>query len=208
LNLNKEGGIQEASSQDLVRVDIHAQLAAIRDSAVRSGDSSASLVQLTANLFFRDGAPRVIALVSCRSQEGVSWVGSSFRDFLRGIGANVVVMQAADCLVWPRGRESFPAGTFGSRPSTSQSFLTAKEESDVLLIDCASLDSSPAVFMLAAHVDGIVLVVQDGRHSALEMRKAVKLIKAVNGVVLGVILTNLKRPLPNWFYTLFSRRNR
>jgi len=117
-------------------------------------------------------------------------------------------MQAADCLVWPRGRSSFPAGTFGSGPSTSESFLAAKEESDVLLVDCSSLETSPAVFMLAAHVDGVVLVVEDGRHSAMEMQKAIQLIRDAKGVVLGVVLTKRHYPLPNWLYNLFFGRNR
>jgi len=194
--------------QELARVDANTQLAAAAVSRAGRGNSASPLVQLSASLFFREGAPRVIALVSCRSREGVSSLGRSFRDFLMGVGARVVLMQAADCLVWPRGRSSFPAGTFRSGPSTSESFLAAKEDADVLLVDCASLETSPAVFMLAAHVDGVVLVVEDGRHSAREMRKAVKLIKDVNGVVLGVVLTNRKRPLPNWLYNLFSRRNR
>jgi hypothetical protein len=205
--LNKEEEVRARSSQNLVRISTDAQLATAANSRLGRGNSDAPLVQLTASLFFREGAPRAIALVSCRSQEGVSSLSRSFRDFLSGVGAKVVLMQAADCLVWPRGRGSFPAGSFGSGPSTSESFLAAKEESDVLLVDCASLETSPAVFMLAAHVDGVILVVEDGRHSAREMRKAVKLIRDVNGILLGVVLTNHKRPLPNWLYNLFSRRN-
>ena len=185
-----------------------AQLATAANSRLGRGHSNAPLVQLTARLLFREGAPRVIALASCKSQEGVSSLSCSFRDFLSGVGAKVILMQAADCLVWPRGRGSFPAGSSGSGLSTSESFLAAKEESDVLLVDCASLETSPAVFMLAAHVDGVVLVVEDGRHSAREMRKAVKLIEDVKGIVLGVVLMNRKRPLPNWLYNLLSRRNR
>jgi Mrp family chromosome partitioning ATPase len=206
--LNREGAVREFSSQGLVRVDANAQLAPAEDSRAGRGNSASGLVQLTASLFFREGAPRVIALVSCKPREGVSALCRSFRDFLSGVGARVVLMQAADCLAWPRGRGSFPAGTFRSGPSTSENFLAAKEDSDVLLVDCSSLETSPAVFMLAAHVDGVVLVVEDGRHSARDMQKAVKLIKDVNGVMLGVVLTNRQRLLPRWLSALFSRRNR
>jgi Mrp family chromosome partitioning ATPase len=90
----------------------------------------------------------------------------------------------------------------------SASFLEAKEDSDVLLIDCSSLETSPAVLMLAAHVDGVVLVVEDGRNSASEMQKAVKLIRDVKGVILGVVLNKYHRLLPRWLYTIFSRENR
>ncbi len=206
--MNKVGTVRDLSLQELVGGDANVAISPARDSVARDGNSAAPLVRLTASLFFREGAPSVIGLVSCKSQEGVSSLGRSFRNFLTGVGAKVVLMQAVECVTWPRGRASFPAGTFGPGPSTSDSFLAAKEESDVLLVDCSSLETSPAVFMLAAHVDGIVLVVQDGRHSAGEMRKAVKLIQNVNGVVLGVVLTKRQRPLPQWLYTLFSRRSR
>lgn len=205
--MNKYGAIREVSSEELVRVDANSQLALGDNSTTGQGNSASALVQLTASLFFREGAPRAIALVSCRSREGVSSLGCSFRDFLRSVGARVVLMQAVDCLVWPRGRSSLPAGMFGSGPSTSENFLAAKEDSDVLLVDCSSLETSPALFMLAAHVDGVVLVVEDGRHSARELQKAVNLIKDVKGVVLGVVLTKRHRPLPKWLCTLFSRRN-
>jgi len=206
--LNREGSVRELSAQEIVRINANVKIAPANDSIARYGTHASPLVQLTATLFFREGAPRVIALVSCKSHEGVSSLGRSFSDFLTGIGARVVLMQAADCLVWPRGRASLPAGTFGFGPSTSDSFLAAREDSDVLLVDCSSLEESPAVFMLAPHVDGVVLVVEDGRHSANEMQKAVKLIRDVKGVVLGVVLNKRHRPLPRWLYTLFSRRNR
>jgi hypothetical protein len=198
----------ESSSQEFVKLAPDAQLVPVRGSRGDRRNPASPLVQLTARLFFRDSAPRVIALVSCRSCEDVTSLGCSFRDFLSSVGAKAVLMQAADCLVWPRGRTSLPAGTFGSGPTTSENFLAAKEECDVLLVDCGSLEGSPAVFMLAAHVDGVVLVVEDGQHSAGEMRKAVHLIKGVNGVVLGIVLTNRKRNLPSWFYNFFSRSYR
>jgi Mrp family chromosome partitioning ATPase len=87
----------------------------------------------------------------------------------------------------------------------SELFLSAKEDADVLIVDCSSLDTSPAVFVLASHVDGVILVVEDGRHSAIEIKRAVKLIKAANGSVLGVILNKRRRLLPRWLYSLFSR---
>lgn len=205
--MNREEIVRQLSSQELVKIDANVNIEPVRPSA-RYGDNASSLVQLTASLFFREGAPRVIALVSCKSQEGVSSLGRSFRDFLIGVGARVVLMQAADCLVWSHGRASLPAGTFCFGPTTSDTFLAAKEDSDILLVDCSSLETSPTVFMLAAHVDGVVLVVEDGRNSAREMHKAIKLIRDVNGVVLGVVLNKRHRPLPRWLYTMFSRKNR
>ncbi len=183
-------------------------MALAHDVKAHYASNASPLVQLTARLFFREGAPRVIALVSCKSDEGVSSLGSSLRNFLIGVGARVILLQAAECLVWPHGRTSFPAGTFGFGISVSASFLEAKEDSDVLLIDCSSLETSPAVLMLAAHVDGVVLVVEDGRNSASEMQKAVKLIRDVKGVILGVVLNKYHRLLPRWLYTIFSRENR
>lgn len=196
------------TSQELVRINTKVQLA---EPVGLSGsrDSAASpFVALTASLFFRDGAPRVLAFVSCRSREGVSSVSHSYGEFLKQVGAHVIVLGAADCLVRSASQASVPAGAFGVGLIPSEAFLSAKHEADVLLIDCSSLETSPAVFMLASHVDGILLVVEDGRHSAREIQRAVKLIKGANGIILGVILNKRRQFLPQWLSTLFSRMTR
>jgi hypothetical protein len=162
-------------------------------------------VRLTANLFFRPDAPRVIALVSCSSREGVSSIGDSFLDFLTvHLRSRAVLLPASACLA-RAGARSSSNGASGIGLVPSELFLSAKEDADVLIVDCSSLDTSPAVFVLASHVDGVILVVEDGRHSAIEIKRAVKLIKAANGSVLGVILNKRRRLLPRWLYSLFSR---
>jgi Mrp family chromosome partitioning ATPase len=196
--------------QELAKVDGNTNLEATthHESKISRQVHASPFVKLTGSLFFRESAPRVIVLVSCKSQEGVSTTSRSFKEFLMGVGARVVLLQAAECLTWPNARHSTSSGNFGLTSSPSELFFAARKSSDVLLIDCPSLETSPAVFMLASHVDGIVLVVEDGRHSAKEMQRAIKLIKDANGIVLGVILNNRRRSLPSWLYTLFSRIKR
>ena len=195
-------------SQELVRVDreVLRPPPSVALSEQREAPVS-PFVRLTANLFFRDDAPRVLAFVSCKSREGVSSVSHSYQEFLAKIGARVILLQAAQCMTRPT-RESISAGSLRLGLAPSQAFLSAREDSDVLLVDCSSLETSPAVFMLASHVDGVLLVVEDGKHSAAAIRGAAKLIKNANGVVLGVILNKRRELFPPWIRSLYSRMTR
>ena len=197
-----------AMTQELVRVSPSIQLSKAVV-APRSSDGTVSpFLRLTANLFYRPGAPRVIALVSCKSREGVSRISTSFLNFLTvHMGTRSTLLAAGECLMRSGGMSS-PVGASRIGLIPSQLFLSAKEDADVLLVDCSSLESSPAAFVLAPHVDGILLVVEDGRHSAVEIQSAVKLIKNANGVILGIVLNKRRHFLPQWIYMLFSRTNR
>ena len=69
-----------------------------------------------------------------------------------------------------------------------------------ILIDCRSLKVSAEAAVLAASVDGVVVVVEAGRTRRDEIRNAQRTIEMAQGNFLGTILNKRRYPVPEWLY--------
>ena len=69
-----------------------------------------------------------------------------------------------------------------------------------ILIDCRSLKVSSEAAVLAATVDGIVVVVEAGRTRRDEIQNAKRTIEMAKGNFLGFILNKRRYPVPEWLY--------
>ncbi|MDX6614903.1 MAG: hypothetical protein QOD75_4089 [Blastocatellia bacterium] len=69
-----------------------------------------------------------------------------------------------------------------------------------ILIDCRSLKVSSEAAVLAATVDGVVVVVEAGRTRRDEIKNAQRTIEMAKGNFLGIILNKRRYPVPEWLY--------
>jgi Mrp family chromosome partitioning ATPase len=69
-----------------------------------------------------------------------------------------------------------------------------------ILIDCRSLKVSAEAAVLAASVDGVVVVVEAGRTRRDEIQNAQRTIEMAQGNFLGTILNKRRYPVPEWLY--------
>ena len=75
-----------------------------------------------------------------------------------------------------------------------------KANADWVLLDCPASESCTVAGFLAPDMDGVVLVVEDGRARLEVVENARKSIKDRNGSVLGVVLNKRRYPIPEWLY--------
>ena len=71
---------------------------------------------------------------------------------------------------------------------------------DNILIDCRSLKDSADVAVLAASVDGVVVVVDAGESRRDEILNAQRTIETAGGNFLGFVMNKRKYPVPEWLY--------
>ena len=71
---------------------------------------------------------------------------------------------------------------------------------DNILIDCSSLHTSSDAAVLAARVDGVVIVVEAGRSRRDEILNAQRTIEKAGGKFLGFVLNRRRYPMPEWLY--------
>ncbi len=71
---------------------------------------------------------------------------------------------------------------------------------DNILIDCRSLKDSADVAMLAASVDGVVIVVNAGESRRDEILNAQRTIETAGGNFLGFVMNKRRYPVPDWLY--------
>ena len=71
---------------------------------------------------------------------------------------------------------------------------------DNILIDCGSLKNSTDAAVLAASVDGVVIVVDAGESRNDEILNAQRTIETAGGKFLGYVLNKRRYPVPEWLY--------
>jgi hypothetical protein len=71
---------------------------------------------------------------------------------------------------------------------------------DNILIDCGSMKNSTDAALLAANVDGLVIVVNAGQSRRSEILNAQRMIETAGGKFLGFVLNQRKYPVPEWLY--------
>lgn len=71
---------------------------------------------------------------------------------------------------------------------------------DNILIDCRSLKASSEAAVLAASVDGVVVVVKAGQTRRDEILNTQRTIETAGGKFLGFVLNKRRYPVPEWLY--------
>jgi Mrp family chromosome partitioning ATPase len=71
---------------------------------------------------------------------------------------------------------------------------------DFVLVDCPALRRSGEALSVAAAVDGVILVVEAGKTTKLDIAFAERQITAAGGKLEGHILNRLRHPFPKWLY--------
>lgn len=164
---------------------------------------------LVARLFAGPEPAKVVAFVSCKAQEGVTRTVRSLDAFLASkMNTPSKVVTAEDCIFdVPGGRESGPSVTADRTHAAPivERLAALRQEYDAILIDGGSIDTSPVVLQLASHIDGFVLVVAAGQRGKQDIRRAVEIIEAAQGRVVGVVLNKRQYPIPGWLYPFFHR---
>jgi len=90
------------------------------------------------------------------------------------------------------------------RPESALSHLdpidSLRATFDNILIDCQPLKHSSDAAVLAASVDGVVVVVEAGRTRRDEILNARRTIEVAAGKLLGFVLNKRRYPVPEWLY--------
>jgi hypothetical protein len=169
--------------------------------------ASSQLIGLSSRLFLGTDPLKVIAIVSCKPHEGVTYVGHALHNFLAfEMNFSSTLLKAEECLhaFHPEKHHSPATSLLAAEPDPTRFLDAASLQSRVVLIDCPPLCSSAAVLSLAPYVDGVLLVVEDGERSKAEIDRAVNTIKAAQGRVVGIVLNKRRYVLPNWLYRLLN----
>lgn len=172
-----------------------------------SDAASSRLINLCSRLFLGANPLKVVAIVSCKPREGVTHVGRALHTFLSfEMGFSSILHTAEECLHPYRLEKSLPSpnSAVAPEPGAARFIHAASLQNRVVLIDCPPLCSSAAVLSLAAHVDGVLLVVEDGKRSKAEIYRAVNTIDAAQGKIVGIVLNKRRYILPNWLYSLLN----
>jgi Mrp family chromosome partitioning ATPase len=179
--------------------------AEVRD--FRSGDSTGPFIGLCSRLFLRAKPVKTVAIVSCKPGEGVTHVGRALRNFLAfGMNFSSTLLGADECLQSLRAVSQHSSGSSALSVECDPGELLrfTSLQNQVVLIDCPPLCSSPVVLALAPYIDGVLLVVEDGKRTKAEIDRAVSTIHAAQGQVLGMILNKRRYVLPRWLYSLLN----
>ena len=92
-------------------------------------------------------------------------------------------------------------GTQGEEIDTGLEAVDALKVSfDNILIDCGSIKNSTDGAVLAASVDGVVIVVDAGESRNDEILNAQRTIETSGGKFLGYVLNKRRYPVPEWLY--------
>jgi Mrp family chromosome partitioning ATPase len=168
---------------------------------------SSRLINLCSRLFLGANPMKVVAIVSCKPREGVTHVSRALHNFLTfDMSFSSTLLTAGECLHTYRSEKSHPpaASLFAPESGPARFLHAASLENRVVLIDCPPLCSSAAVLSLAPYVDGILLVVEDGKRSKAEIYRAVNTINAAQVKIVGIVLNRRRYVLPNWLYSLIN----
>ncbi len=75
-----------------------------------------------------------------------------------------------------------------------------KNKFDVVFLDCTYMEKIPDIALLSSCVDGVVLVINEGKDHIQSTRSVLHNLKTNKATILGCILNNRTFPIPNWLY--------
>ena len=162
------------------------------------GRNEPSFTALAAKVFWGPAPARTVAIVACYPGEGTTFVAKSLQDFLSDDGRVSVTLVSADDFLASKD------SSLGDYLDTSRGRPEKTAGDDIVLIDCPPLFLSASAIRATPQVDGILLVIEDGARSKAELQRAVSMVEAVEGRVLGAVLNKRRYLLPDWLYSLLS----
>jgi Mrp family chromosome partitioning ATPase len=75
-----------------------------------------------------------------------------------------------------------------------------RSQFDTVLVDCTYMKKLSDITMLASSVDGVILVVNEGKDLVQATKNVVHVLKQNKANIIGGILNNRTFPIPNWLY--------
>ncbi len=116
---------------------------------------------------------------------------STFEDAVKNLGPNLYIL--------PSGTTELNPITLLGSSAMADVMRTAKNKYKIILISCASLKDSNDAVVLSSVVDGIVLVINEGKVKRLVVKEAINPL-VQKGNLIGAILNNRTFAIPKWVY--------
>jgi Mrp family chromosome partitioning ATPase len=151
---------------------------------------------------------RVIAFTSALPGEGVSWTVSHLAEEIeRTTGLRPMRVSAADLFTTADSARDHQRGKApeNEREAAMVAALAdLRSGTEVVLIDAGSIIGDGSIIRLSRRVDAVVLVVEAGRTSRREVKRAISDISLAQGIIAGCILNKSRTVLPRWLERLFG----
>jgi capsular exopolysaccharide synthesis family protein len=159
--------------------------------AVSCAQSSRSVLLVDADLR-RPSVARVLDLDDSAGLHGILGGTLSLADAVQPVGSHGLHVITAGV-----GYRTAPAGAGNLLASAAmrQFLVTARERYDLVVVDVASMASSSDSLVLAAHVDGVVVVVDARRTRQRALVTMIRQLTLAGGSVAGVVLNRTPTPL-------------
>jgi Mrp family chromosome partitioning ATPase/capsular polysaccharide biosynthesis protein len=100
------------------------------------------------------------------------------------------------------GKTSMAPITLFTENKLDMLFKLKKAQYDAIIIDCPNLRDYKDAGILSSHVDGVALVVNDGKEKRQIVMNSISYIKQKKGNPFGLILNKRRFPIPEFIYRL------
>ncbi|MFH1441418.1 MAG: polysaccharide biosynthesis tyrosine autokinase [Candidatus Omnitrophota bacterium] len=117
---------------------------------------------------------------------------ASFDQAVQDLGGNLNILFA--------GKSAFNPVTILGSHAMQELLKQAKEKYDIILIDSAGLSGNKDGAVVASFIDGVVLVVNEGKTRKQVIKNAIAPLENKRVVILGAILNNRTFPIPEKLY--------
>ena len=123
-------------------------------------------------------------------------------DFLcdKAKAADIVQEASPYLYVIPAGETHINPVTFLDSPKFGELLTEAKQDFDIVFIDCADLKRYKDSHVIAPLVDGLVILVSESRTRRHVIESVVKPLREQKINILGAVLNNRKFFIPKWVY--------
>jgi polysaccharide biosynthesis transport protein len=156
--------------------------------AVSAARSSRNVLLVDADLR-EPGVAGVLGLDESAGLQGILAGTTSFADAVQSVGSHGLDVITA-------GTAGFSAGNpLLASSAMSRFFATAREHYDLIVVDTPAMSTSSDSLGLAAHVDGIVVVVDARRTRQRMLTATMSRLTLAGGSVVGVVLNWTSPPL-------------
>jgi len=115
-----------------------------------------------------------------------------FDDGVRKVAPHLYIM--------PSGLTHVDAIKLLSSAKVKQVVETARRKFDVVLVDCPDLKRYKDALVMASHVDGVVLLVSEGKTRRHVIESVISPLREKRYNLLGAILNNRRFVIPKWVY--------
>jgi len=141
------------------------------------------------------GIPSMSKIFNTSNTPGLSDVLGgkiSFEETVHKLDSNLYILPAGNTVLNPI--------TFLESSNMSEVIKKAKEQFEVVFIECADLRNFTDAVILSSIVDGVILVVTEGKVRRHIVKNAIAPLEEKKVNLVGVILNNRKFPIPEIIY--------